>query len=164
MRQGPTVLGHVLQKWLLIHGVGGLPKLGLDVGGVEPVELADDGVLVPEELVQGSDRHSGAQRRQARQACRQLERALAHRDVARVDGEAVLERFGHGGRNVADALAWLAAILAVVTVPLHALLLRRRPEDLGLAPDGRCRSFAESAAGTGFAADGAWDGMPGSSR
>jgi MFS family permease len=39
----------------------------------------------------------------------------------------------HGWRT---ALLWLAAILAVVTVPPHALLLRRRPEDHGLAPDG----------------------------
>jgi MFS family permease len=34
------------------------------------------------------------------------------------------------------ALVWLAAILAVLTVPLHALLLRRHPEDHGLLPDG----------------------------
>jgi len=34
------------------------------------------------------------------------------------------------------ALVSLAAILAVTTVPVHALLLRRRPEDLGLRPDG----------------------------
>jgi MFS family permease len=39
----------------------------------------------------------------------------------------------HGWR---EALAWLAAILAVTTIPPHALLLRRRPEDLGLHPDG----------------------------
>jgi MFS family permease len=39
----------------------------------------------------------------------------------------------HGWRT---ALLWLAAILAVLTVPPHALLLRRRPEDHGLAPDG----------------------------
>jgi MFS family permease len=39
----------------------------------------------------------------------------------------------HGWR---DALVWLAAILAIATIPPHALLLRRRPEDLGLHPDG----------------------------
>ncbi|HEX6368456.1 MAG TPA: MFS transporter [Longimicrobium sp.] len=34
------------------------------------------------------------------------------------------------------ALVWLAVILAVTTIVPHALLLRRRPEDLGLLPDG----------------------------
>ncbi|MBV9354806.1 MAG: MFS transporter, partial [Chloroflexi bacterium] len=34
------------------------------------------------------------------------------------------------------ALVSLAIILAVGTIPVHALLLRRRPEDLGLHPDG----------------------------
>jgi len=34
------------------------------------------------------------------------------------------------------ALAGLAAILGLVTIPIHALMLRRRPEDLGLRPDG----------------------------
>lgn len=35
-----------------------------------------------------------------------------------------------------SALYTLAAILAIGTIPLHALVLRRRPEDLGLTPDG----------------------------
>ncbi len=35
-----------------------------------------------------------------------------------------------------EALLVLAALLAVLTIPPHALLLRRRPEDLGLRPDG----------------------------
>lgn len=34
------------------------------------------------------------------------------------------------------ALAWLAAILGACTILPHALLLRRRPRDLGLEPDG----------------------------
>jgi MFS family permease len=34
------------------------------------------------------------------------------------------------------ALVTLAALLAVGTIPLHALLLRRRPHDMGLLPDG----------------------------
>lgn len=34
------------------------------------------------------------------------------------------------------ALITLALILGIVTIPTHALLLRRRPEDLGLYPDG----------------------------
>jgi MFS family permease len=35
------------------------------------------------------------------------------------------------------ALLTLAVILAVMTIPLHALVLRRRPEDLGLIVDGQ---------------------------
>ncbi len=34
------------------------------------------------------------------------------------------------------ALLTLALMLGLVTIPLHALVLRRRPEDVGLAPDG----------------------------
>lgn len=39
-------------------------------------------------------------------------------------------------RGWRGALLWLAAILAVATILPHALLLRRRPRDLGLLPDG----------------------------
>jgi MFS family permease len=35
-----------------------------------------------------------------------------------------------------DALLVLAILLGVTTIPAHALVLRRRPEDLGLLPDG----------------------------
>ena len=38
--------------------------------------------------------------------------------------------------RLADALLVLAIILGVTTIPGHALVLRRRPEDLGLLPDG----------------------------
>ena len=43
-----------------------------------------------------------------------------------------------------DALYLLAVILAAGTIPFHAIVLRRRPEDLGLTPDGShpCRSQA----------------------
>lgn len=37
------------------------------------------------------------------------------------------------------ALTWLGGLLLVVTVPVHAWWLRRRPEDLGLSVDGRDR-------------------------
>jgi MFS family permease len=39
----------------------------------------------------------------------------------------------HGWR---EALVILAVVLGALTIPLHALVLRRRPEDLGLLPDG----------------------------
>jgi len=39
-------------------------------------------------------------------------------------------------RGWRGALVWLAAILGGVSIPLHALVLRRRPADLGLRPDG----------------------------
>lgn len=35
-----------------------------------------------------------------------------------------------------DALVTLAVILGIVTIPAHALVLRRRPADIGLSPDG----------------------------
>jgi MFS family permease len=47
----------------------------------------------------------------------------------------------HGWRG---ALAWLAAILAAATILPHALLLRRRPEDHGLHPDGAASAVADS--------------------
>jgi MFS family permease len=50
----------------------------------------------------------------------------------------------HGWRQ---ALVWLAAILAVTTIPPHALLLRRRPEDLGLHPDGAPSAAADAVDG-----------------
>jgi MFS family permease len=36
-----------------------------------------------------------------------------------------------------EALYSLAVVLAAGTIPFHAIVLRRRPEDLGLTPDGR---------------------------
>jgi MFS family permease len=42
------------------------------------------------------------------------------------------------------ALVSLAVILAVGTIPAHAFLLRRRPEDLGLHPDGESIRRVES--------------------
>jgi len=41
------------------------------------------------------------------------------------------------------ALLVLAGLLAVVTIPIHALLLRRRPQDLGLLPDGEPATTAD---------------------
>jgi MFS family permease len=41
------------------------------------------------------------------------------------------------------ALYTLAVVLAVGTIPLHAVVLRRRPEDVGLIPDGAHASRSE---------------------
>ncbi|HLV98680.1 MAG TPA: MFS transporter [Ktedonobacterales bacterium] len=46
------------------------------------------------------------------------------------------------------ALVSLAVLLAILTIPPHALVLRRRPEDLGLVPDGILASPASSLAQT----------------
>jgi MFS family permease len=44
------------------------------------------------------------------------------------------------------ALITLAGLLAVTTIPAHAILLRRRPEDLGLQVDGEAKASAAPAA------------------
>lgn len=51
-----------------------------------------------------------------------------------------------------DTLAIYALMLALVTVPMHVLLLRRRPEDMGLAVDGDMRHDGESEAVSAAAA------------
>jgi MFS family permease len=43
------------------------------------------------------------------------------------------------------ALYSLAVVLAAGTIPFHAILLRRRPEDLGLTPDGNHPSRSQTA-------------------
>ena len=63
----PTLAwGDLLEKLLEPVEAGDLARellqLGLHVDGVEPVELADDGVLVAEELVQRADGYAGPQR------------------------------------------------------------------------------------------------------
>jgi len=42
-----------------------------------------------------------------------------------------------------QALVWLAVLLGAITIPLHALLIRRRPQDLGLRLDGGLDDPAE---------------------
>jgi MFS family permease len=54
-----------------------------------------------------------------------------------------------------QALLALAVLLATVTIPAHAFILRRRPEDLGLLPDGDLRSAAED-----FSSGPAIEGVP----
>jgi predicted MFS family arabinose efflux permease len=44
-----------------------------------------------------------------------------------------------------DAILILGLLLGVVTVPLHALVLRRRPTDFGLLPDGEDHSIIQQA-------------------
>lgn len=46
-----------------------------------------------------------------------------------------------------EALVALALMLALLTVPPHALILRRRPEDLGLLPDGADANDTDAAHG-----------------
>lgn len=43
-----------------------------------------------------------------------------------------------------DAILILSILLAVTTIPLHALVLRRRPDDLGYLPDGASKQQAKS--------------------
>jgi sugar phosphate permease len=52
----------------------------------------------------------------------------------------LVDRFGWR-----DALFALAVLLGVLTIPPHALVLRRRPEDLGLLPDGAAPDAAHEA-------------------
>ena len=55
--------------------------------------------------------------------------------------DALLHSFGWRG-----AVLRLGIFLAVSTIPLHALVLRRRPADLNLLPDGDTESIAHAAA------------------
>ncbi|MEO8611041.1 MAG: MFS transporter [Chloroflexota bacterium] len=48
---------------------------------------------------------------------------------------------GFGWRT---AILILGLFLAIMTIPLHALMLRRRPEDLGLLPDGTIKTATET--------------------
>ena len=53
------------------------------------------------------------------------------------------------GQGWRGSLVVLAVVLAVLTVPPHALVLRRAPEDLGLAPDGAVTPIPPSGGPTG---------------
>ncbi|MBZ0303505.1 MAG: MFS transporter, partial [Anaerolineae bacterium] len=55
--------------------------------------------------------------------------------------DALLHAFGWR-----DALVLMAIFLGLTTIPLHALILRRRPDDLGLLPDGEVKSESVPAA------------------
>jgi MFS family permease len=55
----------------------------------------------------------------------------------------LVERFGWR-----DALLLLALILAICTVPFHGLVLRRRPDDLGLRIDGETEARHPASTGT----------------
>jgi MFS family permease len=56
----------------------------------------------------------------------------------------------HGWRT---ALVILAATLAILTIPVHALLLRHHPQDLGLEPDGEGGGKRQGAGGREGAAE-----------
>lgn len=52
-----------------------------------------------------------------------------------------------------EAVLWLSILLAVVTVPLHALVLRSSPEGMGLQPDGGAAHDSDAAPRPRFGID-----------